>query len=796
MGSQIAAHCANAGLDTLLFGISSDVSDHDSAGYAINRLRKLKPPPLATADSCDYLTASDYQQLHLLSDCDLVIEAISEDLSLKQELYKKITPHLKKDCILASNTSGIRIEKLADALDSDLQARFCGMHFFNPPRYMELLELIPSSRTDSSVISELEMFATARLGKHIVVAKDSAGFIANRLGLFALMSTLHHAEQMDLGFDLVDELTGRLIRRPKSATCRTIDLVGIDILKNVCSQLHEELTDDPWRSVFKFPEYLETLIAKNHLGAKSGAGFYQKQKDGTIYVLDRHTQNYVARRKYTDNDIKDIVKNHALDFVAAATTDNKYLQFLYAIQRDLFHYAAYHALAIAHSLRDIDTALRWGFGWQQGIFEHWQSIGWQAVCQCIQQDIVSGKTICNVPLADWASNPNCRMIYFDDKVWSPKNNTYTAISKHPLYSKQSYALSFCGQPQPGKTIWENEALRLWHDGDEIAVVGFKTKMHTLNYQAITGLAKAIKIAEQNYQGLIIWQQQAPFCAGANLLEVLLAAKVGKFTKTSLLSQTKTLLLHLAKPELPQIDDLPPIDTVIEQLQNTFMYLRNSHIPTVAAVQGLALGGGCELLLHCDHVVVALESYIGLVEIGVGLLPAGGGCKEMAYRAYRKSIDGDIYTQLQAYYRNIATAKISSSALEAKQMGYLRSSDTVIMNAYELLYVAKQYVRALDASGYHPPKAEQSFSVAGATAAANFKGYVANLHKGNYISDYDRYLADTIAEVLCGAPLVANQKIDAKAFLKNERRAFLSLLNEKKTQARIEHILKHNKPLKN
>ena len=800
MGSQIAAHCANTGLDTLLYGISSTPSDPDSAAYAINRLRELKPAPLVASDAYDYLNAADYQQLHLLEDCDLVIEAVSEDLAIKQNLYKKIAPHLKENCILASNTSGIQIEKLADGLDPSLRARFCGMHFFNPPRYMELLELIPSSHTNPSIIYDLEAFATSRLGKHIVVAKDTPGFIANRLGLFALMITLHHAGKMDLSFDAVDELTGLLIGHPKSATFRTIDLVGIDILKNVCTHLYDELSDDPWRSIFKLPEYLETLIERNHLGQKSGAGIYQKQKDGTIYVLDKQTLNYVPRQKQLDDDIKELketmIENYALDFQTSATSDNKQARFLYAIHRDLFHYTAHHASAIAHTLQDIDTALRWGFGWQQGIFEHWQKMGWQQVCQQIQRDIVSGRTLSDAPLASWTSNPNCRLIYFDGKVWSPENNAYATISTHPVYKKQLFAISFCEEPQPGKTIFENESIRLWHDGDEIAVVGMKTKMHTLDYRAISGLAEAIKIAEQNYQGLIIWQQKAPFCAGANLLEVLLAAKIGKLTKSSLMSHAKALLLHLAKPELPSIDDLPPIDAVIEELQNTFMHLRNSRIPTVAAVQGLALGGGCELLLHCDHVVAALESYIGLVEIGVGLLPAGGGCKEMACRAYHESVDGNIFSRLQRYYRQIATAKVSASALEAQQMGYLRSSDTIVINAYELLHAAKQYIHAFNAGGYRPPRPEQAFETAGSTAAANFKSYVANLHQGNYISDYDRYLADLIAEVLCAVELPANQRVDAKWFLKNERHAFLRLLNKKKTQARIEHMLKRNKALRN
>lgn len=800
MGSQIAAHCANAELDTLLYGMSDDVSDPDSAAYALNRLHRLKPPPLVATELCDYITAVDYRQLNLLADCDLVIEAVSEDLAIKQSLYEKITPYLKDNCILASNTSGLRIEKLADGLEAKLQSRFCGMHFFNPPRYMELLELIPSGYTDPLVISDLEAFATAKLGKHIVVAKDTPGFIANRLGLFALMNTLYHAEKAGLSFDLVDELTGPLIGRPKSATFRTIDLVGIDVLKDVCTHLYDELADDPWRAIFKCPDYIEMLITKKRLGQKSGSGIYQKQKDGTIHVLDRQTGKYVPRQKLLDDGITEIkekaIKNRSLDLEFLASSDNRQAQFLYAIHRDLFHYVAYHARSVAHSLRDIDLALRWGFGWQQGIFELWQKIGWQTVCRLIQRDIVSKKTFCKVPLPNWTLNPNCRMIYFNGKVWSPEHDAYTTITKHPIYRKQLFALSFCGEPQPGKTLLENESLRLWHNGDDIAVVSLKTKMHTLNYQAISGLAQAIQIAERDYRGLIVWQQHAPFCAGADLLEVLLAAKVGRLTKTSLLSQAKTLLLRLSKPELPSIDDLPPISSVIEELQNTFMYLRNSRIPTVAAVQGLALGGGCELLLHCDHVVAASESYIGLVEIGVGLLPAGGGCKEMAYRAYCESADGDPFTRLQTYYRHIATAKVSAGALQARQMGYLRPSDTIVMNAYELLYVAKQYVAALNAGGYRPPRPEQRFRVAGSTVAANLKGYVANLHQGRHLSDYDRHLADTIADVLCASELAADLEVNAKWFLNNERRAFLSLLNRSETQDRIEHMLKHNKALRN
>lgn len=797
MGSQIAAHCVNAALPTILYGLSSDPVDPNSAAYAINHLRQMKPPPLVDADLTHSLIAADYQQLDLLKTCDLVIEAVSEDLTVKQGLYEKIAPYLREDCILVSNTSSISIEKLASNLPADLQSRFCGMHFFNPPRYMGLVELIPSSHTASSILFTLEGFATSQLGKHIIVAKDTAGFVANRFGLFALMSTLHHAERISLNLDLVDELTGQLIGRPKSATFRTIDLVGIDILKNVCTYLYDELIDDPWRSVFRLPKWLEDLADQGHLGQKTGQGIYHKQEDGTIHVLDRQTGGYVPRQKSLADEAKQLVDHHhTLDFEAAVVSNHPQAQFLYAIHRDFFHYVAHHALATVHSLGDIDLALRWGFGWQQGVFEHWQKIGWQIVCQRLQQDISSGRALSTTPLANWALNPNCHQIYCDEKVWSPEHQEHIATTKHPVYQKQLFALSFCNQSIAGKTIFENESLRLWHDDDEIAIASLKTKMHALNYQAITSLAEAITIAEERYHGLLIWQQQPPFCVGANLLEVLLAAKAGKLTSNSLISQAKSMLLHIAKPDLPSIDDLPPIDEVVEALQDTFMRLRNSHIPTVAVVQGLALGGGCELLLHCDRVVAAMESYIGLVEAGVGLLPAGGGCKEMACRAYLESEPSETFPRLQRYYQQIATAQVSGSALEAQRMGYLRSGDTIVMNSYELLYAAKQQVRALCAGGYHPPQLEQYFTVAGSTAAANLKAYVVNLHQGNYISDYDLHLANVIAELFCGAALSAGQRVTASWFLKNEKCAFLGLLKQQKTQDRIEYMLKHNKPLRN
>ncbi len=800
MGSQIAAHCANAGVETVLFGLSEEADSADSAGYALARLDHLKPPPLAAREAARYLSAATYDRhLPLLGQCDLVIEAVSEDPDVKRDLYRRVTPHLSDDCLLASNTSGIRIATLAQELPDDVQPRFCGVHFFNPPRYLMLVELTPTAVTAGSTLATLEGYLTTVLGKHVVVARDTPGFIGNRFGVFAMMSAVHHAHRLGLAPALVDELTGKLIGRAKSATFQTADLVGLDVLASLTRHLHQTLEDDPWREYFQTPQWILDLVDKGHYGRKTGIGIYRK--DGSdICVVDPATGEYHRREKTLD----DAVKNSAglaypERFNQWAESAHPQAQFLYAIHRDLFHYAAFHAEQTAHSLRDVDLALRWGYGWEIGIFEQWQEIGWGGVARRIQDDVANHRALAAVPLPDWAADEERTRAYNESGAFSPQRREYVPRRDHPVYRHHTPTLLAGEAPPgtlPGTTLFDNPSFRLWHDDEDVAVASFKTKLHTLNYEVVQSLDRAITVAERDYKGLIIWHPQAPFCAGADLLEILLTVKTGKITDAGLISKIKAGSLHLLKPELPPVGQLPPTSEVIALLQQTFMRLRCCNVPTVCAVQGLVLGGGCELLLHCDRTVAALESYIGLVEIGVGVLPAGGGCKEMAWRAFCDAKGGDVFPHAARYYEQIALGKVSISAADAVKLGYLRRADPIVMNPHELLHAAKRQVDALYESGYRPPRREQAFEVAGPAAYANFQSRLVNLREGKYISAYDYHLAEVIAGVICGTPLPAKTTVTADWFLRAEREAFLKLLARKETQQRIEHMLKRGKPLKN
>ena len=801
MGRQIAAHCASAGLETLLFGVEKQADHADSAAYAIAQLKNTKPPALANPEGLLCLHACNYDDhLPKLKNCHWIVEAVSENPQVKKSLYERVVPYVNPACILSSNTSGLSIARLAENLPLDLRARFLAAHFFNPPRYMPLVELIPAPDCGSGCLNKLEGFLTTRLGKNVVIAKDTAGFIANRFGLFAMANTLHHADTFNLSFDLVDELTGILLHRPKSATLRTMDLVGLDIILKVGDHLYESLPEDPWRETFQLPNWLRALAEKGRLGEKTKCGVYRKNLSGEIEVYQPQDNEYTARQKALHPTIKDIMKQAPAErWQSLRQSEEPQAAFLYAVYRDLFHYAAYHAAETAHNLLDIDLALRWGYGWQEGIFDLWQAMGWQSVRQSIEDDRQNGKTTADATLPDWCQDSERVSVYQDGLVWSPEQNNAVSPHRHPVYAKQLYPpqLRFAGSRTMGRTLFENEGLRLWCEEDEIGIISLKTKMHTLNYAVVQGLAQSISEAEQRCRGLLVWSPQAPFCAGANLLEILIGARIGKIEKNTLSSKIKAFSMQFTHSDLPSVGNLPPIAVVIKELQDVFMRLRHCPIPTVAVVHGLALGGGCEMLLHCDHTVAALESYIGLVEIAVGLIPAGGGCKEMAYRAYRQTPEGgDLFPRLSAYYKNLALGRVSSSAYEARSMGYLRPSDTIVMHPNELLAAAKKQIAAMQAGGYRPPHRRQSFMVAGRTAAANCKVQLANLRQGGQISGYDLELAGRLADVLCGGGLSANASVEAHWLLELERQAFLSLLARKPTQARIEYMLKNNKPLRN
>jgi 3-hydroxyacyl-CoA dehydrogenase len=774
MGAQIAAHLTNAGVDTVLFDLAAKEGDPNGiAAKAIANLAKLSPAPLADKALADRIVPANYDTgLELLRDCDLVIEAIAERMDWKQDLYKKIAAYVPEHAVLASNTSGLGINALAGVLPEALRHRFCGVHFFNPPRYMHLAELIPATTTDPAILAGLETFLVTTLGKGVVYAKDTPNFIGNRIGVFSMLAAMHHTVEYKLGFDAVDALTGPAIGRPKSATYRTADVVGLDTMAHVIKTMADTLPNDPWHAYFAVPAWLQALVGKGALGAKTGAGFYTKRgKD--ILVLDLAAQDYVPSAGDLDPDVAALLKERdpSKKFAALRASEHPQAQFLWACFRDTFHYSAYHLADIADTARDVDFAIRWGYGWSLGPFETWQAAGWKQVADWIAEDIVAGKAMSNAPLPDWVFDGRDG-VHAPNGSYSPARNAIVPRSDNPVYARQRFPDALIGEKfSQGRTVFENDGVRMWVDeGDDIAVVGFKTKMQTVNDQVMAGLQEAVAIAERDFRGLVIWQPKEPFSAGADL-----AGALG----------------------LLQAGDVKGFEAMVANFQATSQRIKYSLVPVVAAVRGLALGGGCEFQMHAARSVFSLESYIGLVEAGVGLLPAGGGLKELALRASEAAgPGGDVFAQLKTAFESVAMGKVSTSAFEAKQLKLARDEDLVVFNAFELLHVARAQARALAESGYRPPLPARRIQVAGDVGIATFKMLLVNMLEGRFISPYDYEIATRIATVLCGGEVDRGALVDEAWLLRLEREHFVALAQMPKTQERIAHMLKTGKPLRN
>lgn len=780
MGAQIAAHLANAGVPVTLYDLTAPEGDRNGiVRKALAALKKLEPAPLAQADRLNLIRAANYDDdLPALASCDLVIEAIAERLDWKTALYERIAPHLAPHAVVASNTSGLSINTLAAALPESLRPRFLGIHFFNPPRYMRLVEIIATQHTDARVLDQLEAWLTTRLGKGVVRALDTPNFVANRIGVFSILAALHHTERLGLAFEDVDALTGPRIGRPKSATYRTADVVGLDTLAHVIGTMREHLPDDPWHRWFQTPAWLQKLIDAKALGQKSGAGVYKKTgKD--ILVLDPASGEYRAQAGKLSDEVGAILKERdpAKRFAALAASQHPQAQFLWSLFRDTFHYAAVQLGNVADNARDLDLAMRWGFGWAQGPFETWQAAGWQQVARAIAADIQAGRAMSDVALPDWALDPARTGVHTEAGSWSAREQAYKARRALPVYQRQIFPDRVHGERRDdrGETVWEAEGVRLWTlpaQDPGIAILSLTSKNHTIGGEVLEGIQEAVRRAERDFDALVFWHEP-PFAFGANLEQVYQACQAGEFER---------------------------LEKMVETFQRTSLALHYATIPTVAAVQGMALGGGCEFLMHTSRRVLALESYIGLVEAGVGLIPAGAGSKLLAARAAAlaatTATPAEVFPYLQPVFQNIATAQVAKSALQAIDMGYARATDTIVFHPDELLWVALREARAAADAGHVPPLPVRGIPVAGRTGVANFEMVLLNMREGGMISAHDYRVARSAALALCGGEVEAGTRVDEEWLLAVERREFVALLRTPETQARIRHTLDTGKPLRN
>nr|WP_315427165.1 3-hydroxyacyl-CoA dehydrogenase/enoyl-CoA hydratase family protein [uncultured Albidiferax sp.] len=788
MGAQIAAHLVNVKVQVVLFDLKAKEGPANGiTAKAIANLKKLKPAPLGVAEDADLIQQANYDDhLEQLKDCDLIIEAIAERMDWKLDLYKKIAPFVAPHALVASNTSGLSITKLSEALPEEIKPRFCGIHFFNPPRYMYLVELINTPTTQPEALDQLEAFVTTSLGKGVVRAKDTPNFIANRVGIAGMLGIIGETAKFGLTYDVVDDLTGKRLGRASSGTFRTADVVGLDTMAHVVKTLQDNLSleTDPFYGSYGTPPVLAKLLEMGNLGQKAKAGFFKKV-GRDILRFDMASGNYVAGGEKADEVYGRMLKKPAGERLALLrNSEGPQGQFLWAVLRNSFHYAAVHLQTIAETARDVDLAMRWGFGMQQGPFELWQEAGWLTVANWIKEDIAAGKALSDAPLPDWVFNgpvAEAGGVHTAEGSWNPFTSKFVARHALPVYARQLFPEKISGHTQglglgggfetAGKTLHEDKAIRLWTLDDQIIIASIKTKMHAISPEVSEGLARAVDLAQKDYAGVVIWSGDEPFSAGADLQAMLPGFMMG---------------------------GAGAINKMEKALQNVMLKIRYANVPVVSAVRGLALGGGCELAVHSARRVVAMESYIGLVEVGVGLVPGAGGLTYIARRAAENaalSTHKDLLPFLTEGFTAAAMAKVGTSALESRKLGYLLDSDVIVPNKDELLFVALNEAKAMAASGYRAPHKRQ-FLVAGRNGKATIQGQLVNMRDGGFISQHDFHIASLIAGVVTGGDVDNGTLVTEEYLMSLERKAFCSLLENAKTQERIMGMLSTGKPVRN
>ncbi len=755
MGAQIALHCANAGIPSLLLDLTGE-----AAKEGLEKARTLKPDPQFTPDAHRLVrTASFDAGLRSLKGIDWTIEAIVERLDVKRELLARVDAVRRPGSIVSSNTSGISIAALADGRSDDFRRHWLGTHFFNPPRYLRLLELIPGRETDPAVVEAVRIFSDLHLGKGVVVAKDTPNFIGNHIALYGVVRSLEGVEQGRYTIEEVDAITGPAMGRPGSATFRTMDIAGIDVLAHVIRNLHERLEDADDRAAFVMPRVVQQMLDRGALGEKSGHGFYQRRKGSTgteISTLDLNTMEYRARQSPR---IPSIEAGRSIDDVRERVrmlfdAKDKAGQFLRETLAPTLVYTARVTPHIAHSMDDVDRVMKWGFAWELGPFELFDAIGVREVLAAAQA--VGGQAMAK------AVPPLVQQV-LDSQRNTFRDGAVPAAAADLLILRSARAAN--------RIVRKNAGASLVDLGDGVFCVEFHSKMNAIGGDTVQMLQAGVKEAARNGQALVVGNDAPNFSAGANLMLVLLEAQEGNW------------------------EDL---DLMIRTFQQSTMALRYSEVPVVAAPGGLTLGGGCEISLHADRVQAAVETYMGLVEAGVGLVPAGGGTKEMLVRAVRAlpTPQSDPLPHVQKAFETVALAKVSTSGPEAARLGYLAPTDGFTMNRERLIADAKATALERVRDGYVKPTPRDAIPVGGASLGAALKLGVHLAWRAGRASDHDALVGRKVAHIFAGGDLPHPALVSEQYLLDLEREAFLSLLGESKTLERIQHTLKTGKPLRN
>ena len=785
MGSRIACHFANIGVEVLLLDIvpkelndketKAGLSTEDKAvrnrivNEAFQSTLKAKPASLYHPSKSSLVTLGNFDDdMSKISESDWIIEVVVENLDIKKIVFDQVEKFRKPGTLITSNTSGIPIHLMADGRSADFKKHFCGTHFFNPPRYLRLLEIIPTEDTDQEIIDFLVSYGDLFLGKETVLCKDTPAFIANRIGIYSIMSAMHTIEKMGLKVGEVDKLTGPIIGRAKSATFRTMDVVGLDTSVKVSTNLYEGLPKDESREAFKLPKIVKDLYDKKWWGDKTKQGYYKKTTDENgkrlILELDLKTLEYRPKSKTLFDAVGEAKDNENLKerLKVLVNYDDKAGEFYRATFYDMFRYCSFRIPEIADELYRIDQAVAAGFAWEIGPFETWDTLGVKETTE--KMEAAGHKPAPWV--AEMLDGGNESFYKFENG----KKLYYDIPTKSYKVIPGTEGFVLLDAFKENNVVFQNPGSTIYDIGDGILNVEFHTKMNSISAEVIEGLNTAISKAEENFRGVVIGNESQQFSAGANLAMLFMFAVDKEYDE---------------------------IDLMIRQFQNSMIRARFSDIPVVAATSGLALGGGCELSLHCDAIQAHAETYIGLVEFGVGVIPGGGGTKEFVLRASDEYDEGDPeLNTLQKYFMNIATAKVATSADEAKEMNIVRPQNGITLNRSRLLADAKARAIELAEAGYTRPTERKDIKVQGRTAMAMFEAGIAGMLYGEYISEHDAKIARKLAYVMAGGDLTSSALVSEQYLLDLEREAFLSLTTEPKTLERIQSILFKGKPLRN